>query len=222
MNLYSAALFALVSSFAQANAAVLNFRNLPVGDSTYTLSVEGILVRLGGGLLVSDTCCFGIDSAGAGDIPNLIDGGSGRAEILGLLFDQDVYVDNILISFFGPNDSGTVSIKGSGPAVALHNGANNLGGVIAARSSANFITWTGRNVSDPDLGFSIDSITVRTLPEPSCLIFTAIGTSLILLRRRVSHSTGSRSSRTMRPNKSLILRPDPPRVQAAMTVQPST
>lgn len=192
MKPYSAALLVLLSSFAQANATVLDLRNLPLGVSSYSLTVEGITARLSGALLVSDTCCFGIDSAGAGDIPNLLDGGSGQAEVLGLLFDQDVYVDSILISFFGPNDSGTVSIKGGGPAVPLHDGVNDLGGVIAGRSSANFITWTGRNVSDPDLGFSIDSITVRPIPEPSCLLFMAIGTSLVLLRSRAPHPRSCR------------------------------
>ena len=189
MKPYSAALLVLLSLFAQADATVLNLRNLPLGVSSYTLTVDDITVQLVGGgggsaLLVSDACCFGVDSAGAGDVPNLFDGGSGTAEVLVLLFGQDVFVDSLLISFFGPNDSGTVSIKGTGPAVSLQNGVNDLGGVIAGRSSANFITWTGRNVSDPDLGFSIDSITVRPIPEPSCLLFTAIGTSLVLLRRR--------------------------------------
>ena len=195
MKPYLITFFVLLSSFAKADAAVLDLRNLPLGVSSYSLTVDGITVHLGssGGsaLLVSDTCCFGMDSPGAGDVPNLLDGGSGRAEVLGLLFDQDVFVDSILISFFGPNDSGTVSIKSSGPVVSLQNGVNDLDGLIARRSSANFITWTGRNVSEPDLGFSIDSITVRPIPEPSCLLLAAIGTSLALLRRRSFLSTSS-------------------------------
>ena len=138
---------------------------------------------------MSDNCCFGIDSAGTGDVPNLLDGGSGRAEVLGFVFDQDVFVDSILISFFGPNDSGSASIKGPSPAMSLQNGVNDLGGIIARRSSANFITWTGRNISDPNLGFSIDSITVRPIPEPSCLLLTAIGMPLILRRRRASYTS---------------------------------
>lgn len=177
---------------------VLDLRNLPLGSvSSYSLTVDDITINLGGagggGLFVSDNCCFGIDSDGTGDIPNLLDGGSGRAEVLGFIFDQDVFVDSILISFFGPNDSGSASIKGASPAVSLQNGVNDLGGIIARRSSANFITWTGRNFSDPNLGFSIDSITVRPIPEPSCLLLTAIGTPLILRRRRAAYTPRQKS-----------------------------
>jgi hypothetical protein len=197
MKHFPIALFVFLSSFSQAIAVVLDLRNLPLGVSSYSLTVDDITINLGGagggGLLVSDTCCFGIDSAGTGDVPNLLDGGSGRAEVLGFVFDQDVFVDSILISFFGPNDSGSASIKGSSPAVSLQNGVNDLGGIIARRSSANFITWTGRNISDPDLGFSIDSITVRPIPELSCLLLTAVGTPLILRRRRASYTPRQKS-----------------------------
>ena len=82
MKSYPIAIFIFLSSFAQASAVVLDLRNLTLGVSSYSLTVDNITVRLGGagggGLFVSDTCCFGIDSPGAGDVPNLLDGGSNR------------------------------------------------------------------------------------------------------------------------------------------------
>jgi hypothetical protein len=144
-----------------------DLHNLSPSQATfYHPTLAGIGVRFGvdGGTApaVSTATTFGVDSNGSNDVPTLFDGGSGFAEAMVMLFDQDVFFESVLISQFGTEDSGRLEIKTNNGNVTLTDGLN-IVSLIAAKGSAHYLRWTGVNAPGTGRGFSVDGFTVRLL-----------------------------------------------------------
>lgn len=146
-----------VLAVPSAHAIFIDLRNLT--GTANSASADGVRLSMFGGPFKSTATRFGIDSNSALDAADLVDGGSGSAESLLLLFQPNVYVDSVVISEFGASDAGVFSTKG-GPPIALSNGTVSLGG-FPASSSSHTLAWTGTNVSGGGRGFSIDGFHVR-------------------------------------------------------------
>ena len=181
----AAAISALLGSTAEA--VFIDLRNLPsLPPVAASVSVDGVTVTLPGPGLNSTATTFGIDGSGPNDKADLLDGGNGFGETLAFLFEQEVIVDSVVISQFGPEDVGGVLLKASPfSEVPLVNGVNQLGGVRVGRTSANFIYWRGDNTSDAGLGFSVDGFNVRLVPEPSTAVIFFSSLAGLVARRRL-------------------------------------
>lgn len=174
--------------FAQqqlAQAIFFDLHNLGnIGSSTTTITVDGISLRLTGpSTLVSTSSRFGIDSIGGADAPDLIDGGNGSFEVLSFIFNNnDTYLDSILISEFGGDDVGTISIKSAPNLIPVSSGVNVINNWVS--TSGQSIQWGGTNSPAAGRGFSVDGFTVHLVPEPSTLFL--LGSSLIVCLTRRS------------------------------------
>jgi hypothetical protein len=174
---------------AQARAAVFDLHDLGPLTSSKSITVGGITLSLQSspGILTSSASTFGIDGTGANDAANLIDGGNGAAEKITFIFNPQVVIDSIAISQFDPTDAGTVDVKGAGT-LALHDGVNTIN-LTAGATSANFLQYTGPLTSGVTNGFSLDSITVHTTPEPSSALAVGALATLFTRRRRTLAKT---------------------------------
>lgn len=147
-----------------ARAVFIDLRNVetlhPTNPAAF-VHADDISVLFQGPSLNSTANRFGIDSPGANDKADLLDGGNGFAERLIFLFQQHVIVESIVISEFDTSDAGELAIKSHPSAIALNNGVNELGDIPANRSSAQFVYWRGANDTDTDRGFSVDGFHVR-------------------------------------------------------------
>src|SRR5262245_44672981 len=157
----------LVLCARTSQAVFFDLHNLTPSQATsYHRTLAGIGVQVGvdGGAFpaVSTATTFGIDSTGPNDVPTLCDGGNGFAESMVMLFDQPVFFESVLISQFGPDDSGRLEIKSAANPVSLANGLNTVG-LVADKGSAQFLRWTGVNAPGTGRGFSVDGFTVRLL-----------------------------------------------------------
>lgn len=155
-----------------AHAVFIDLRNVEALHPTTPAAFvhkDGISILFQGLGLNSTPTRFGIDGPGLADKADLLDGGNGFAERLSFLFQQHVIVESIVISEFDPSDAGELAIKSHPSAIALNDGVNELGGIPANRSSAQFVFWRGANDTDSDLGFSVDGFNVR-LNEEKCAL----------------------------------------------------
>jgi hypothetical protein len=126
--------------------------------------------------LISVDDRFGIDSNGAADVSDLIDGGNGFPEQLFFIFNNnDAVLDQVIISQFDAEDAGVLNIKAQGD-FPLANGANLLAGVQVS-TSLHHIRWAGENAPGVGRGFSVDGFVAHVVPEPSSIL---IGVPLAL------------------------------------------
>jgi hypothetical protein len=183
-----------------AHATVFDFHNLGTLSSTKSLTVDNITINLqaSSGILTSTATAFGVDGTGANDAFNLLDGGNGTAENLLFSFNKDVVIDSVTTSLFDGADAGAVDIKGVGN-FPLASGTTAIGQTADATSSNRFL-WSGPLTPSDTNGFSIDSITVHTVPEPASLALSLPAITLLLRRpfgpskalRRISVGSGQR------------------------------
>jgi hypothetical protein len=160
-------LFIALASAEPASAIFFDLRGLtPSTAGTYNLTAGGITATLNGPGMRSGAMTFGVDHPSATDNPLLIDGGGGAsaAESFSILFSQTVLFESIQISQFDPGDAGTFNIK-SGSTINLANGTNAVSQYTGG-FSANFLRWTGDNVSGGTRGFSVDGFSVRLAGVP--------------------------------------------------------
>jgi len=173
------ALFVCASA---AQASTFDFHNLGTGlGFSKSITVDDLTISLqtSNGALTSSAATFGIDAASASDDPSLLDGAGGTADRLSFIFNKNAIVDSITISLLDGADAGTVTVKGNST-LNLSDGVNTIN-QPASFTSANFITYTGPLTAGAANGFSIDSISAHTVPEPASLALLA---PLVLLHAR--------------------------------------
>jgi len=148
-----------------ASASVTN------GGLVATLTAsEGVLNRTTDG--------FGINGIGTDDTDAL-----NLGQYIDVVFDQAVTFSNLNVSSWGVSDAGEVqlgsafdsqgSISGTGD--TAYNFSVDAGVVVRIRSTAG---------SSATNGFSVDSFTVETIPEPAVMGFIGLtGLSLLVTRR---------------------------------------
>ena len=154
------------------------------------------------GVFVSTADRFGIDGAGAADVPDLIDGGNGVPETIGfLLSTQDrnerIVLDSVLISEFDGDDAGTINVKNVPPLIVPLADGLNLLGLPVGQTSGNAIGWAGANSPSATRGFSVDGFNIHVVPEPSSLALVAVGSfgaaGLVLRTRKKTRTVGSQN-----------------------------
>jgi hypothetical protein len=180
---YVLVFLALTGSFvAQQQSAQAIFFDLhglgTIGGPGKTITVNGISLFLDGSpLLFSTSTHFGIDGIGGADVPDLLDGGNGSIEVLHFGFsNNDTLLDSILISDFGGDDAGSISIKSLQSLIPVSNGVNPINALVS--TSGHSIQWGGPNSPAAGRGFSVDGFNVHLVPEPSIAVL--LGCVIIL------------------------------------------
>ena len=134
--------------------------------------------------LISTPATFGIDSTGADDIPDLIDGGNNNLEGFFLSFSQTVFVESVTTSQWDIGiDAATLGVKSQTP-VPLGPGTTTYSNLVAGATSGHKITWSGAMSPGAGRGFSVDSITVRPVPEPGIATLLLLAVLVPWRRRR--------------------------------------
>ncbi len=166
--------FFVVLTPPQTRGATFHLLDMGTGlSSPHVVTVDGIQMTLSdGGVFNSTASSFGIDQSNPSDDPNLIDG----VEILFLIFDQDVFLDSILISNFEGQDNGYLDLK-STATFPLASGIINVGGIRLKAGSTDY------RVGASNGGFSLDQVTVRAVPEPTVLGIALVGLMGLACRR---------------------------------------
>ncbi len=123
------------------------------------------------GINVDGTTCGGLEQSG------LIDGGCTR-ESVAVVFAQDVILNSLRVSSFGPSDVGLVTI-GATTINILSTGTHSLGDTFLSAGSGWSLAFVAGN------GFSFDNFAVTAVPEPLSLLLLGTGlVGLALIRRR--------------------------------------
>jgi hypothetical protein len=143
-----------------------------------------------GGVFNQNVGAFGINAPAAGDVTDQIDGGSGLAESLSVIFDQNVTFTSLGASSIGGSDFFDLTVAG------VLDGSTNqtdfLGGLYVGPLLGTLIT-AGLSIDITHVvgnGFSLDSITVNLpdapVPEPGIfgLVALALGVGGLLRWRR--------------------------------------
>jgi hypothetical protein len=194
----------LLAASASAGPIVFDLRG-GVGSAGQQLDGQGsgAMVTIGGlsaivlhngGVFNQNVGAFGINAPAAGDATDQIDSGSGLAESLSVIFDQDVTFASLGASLIGGSDFFDLTVAG-----VLDNSTNKtevlgglyvsplLGTLIAAGLSID-ITHVAGN------GFSLDSIAVDLpnvpVPEPETFGLVALGLGAGGLLRWRRHALG--------------------------------
>ncbi|MEM1097775.1 MAG: hypothetical protein AAGH92_03190 [Planctomycetota bacterium] len=166
------------------SAAIFNFLVLgPINDRRTELTVDGITLTVGtaSGELTSSSTQFGINGPTPDNEIDLIDSG----ETLGFGWSELVLVDRLFISQLDATDAGFFAVNGgtgSFRSFPLQNGINEIGGVVAGGGT--FLRWTGENLFDGRVGFSLDAIEVRPFPEPVTSVLVVAMLTMAYRRQR--------------------------------------
>jgi hypothetical protein len=164
------------------SGAGVDLDNLSTGSST----VGGLTLTMTlfpGGLFNQTGSAFGINAPGGSDASDELDSGEGFT----FSFSQDVTITSISVSSFGSGNSGTLSF----------NGGSSIGSVtstgLTVINSSVISSGTTLRFESSSGAFSLDSIAVSAIPEPSAYAFLAGMGGLVLAasRRRRTHPATS-------------------------------
>jgi len=179
-------LFTTIAVSQSSAAIIFDFRD--TGNTTAiesgTVLISGLTATLSAnsGVLNQTASSFGINATGSGDATALIDDGAGIAEIFSVQFDQDVILNSATLSLFSAGETAnftfgatTIGITDTGSGSDVFNAPANT--VLTTGQSIS-IAWTAGN------GFSVDSLSVDLVPEPSSTLLLGLGSLALFTRRR--------------------------------------
>lgn len=186
-------LFAMLSCPASAGTILFNLRDTAVIEpldeaASFMLTKSGVTATLtaSAGELNVTTSGFGVNYPGPGDDTDALDGALGL-ESVSVTFDVDVYFESLTLSIFSPGETATLNIA-SFPTVPLSDTGS--GADVFSFSSNNLVS-AGQAVvlaHESGNGFSFDSFSVSTVPEPSSAAIILGGILIgVIPRRRRNH-----------------------------------
>ena len=128
------------------------------------------------GVNVVGTTCNGAEDSAR------IDGGC-AGESIGIIFDQDVYLNTLMVSSFqAGTDEGLILFNRRSLPI-LNTGLQDLGGLYLSAGAPLTVAWVSGG------GYSLDNVTVTRVPEPTTLLLLGSGLIVIAtLRRRLRAS----------------------------------
>ena len=149
----------------QASASVTNNGII----ATFTAS-DGELNRTSSG--------FGVNGAGTDDTDGLNAG-----QYIDFVFDQDVSFVNVSVSSWGASDAGEVQL---GPSFVSQGGITNTGDTVFDFDVIEGATVRVLATADSGAtnGFSFNSFTVDTIPEPAVIGLLGLGSGFMLMTRK--------------------------------------
>ena len=148
-------------------------------ESSGSVTNSGLVVTVtaSDGVLNRTSSGFGVNGAGTDDTDGLNAG-----QYIDLAFNQDVSFENVNISSWGASDAGIVQL---GPLF------DSQGDISTGDTTFGFDVLDGATVrvlatadSGATNGFSMNSFTVDTIPEPAAIGLIGLGSGFMLLTRK--------------------------------------
>ena len=141
----------------------------------------GLVVTLtaSDGVLNRTSLGFGINGAGTDDTD-----GINAGQYIDLVFNQDVSFENVNISSWGASDAGEVQL---GPLFDTQGSLakdDTAFGFDVLKADANVVRILATADSGATNGFSVNSFTVDTIPEPAVIGLLGIGGAYMLLLKK--------------------------------------
>ena len=141
-----------------------------------------VTVSASDGVLNRTSSGFGLNGAGTDDTDGLNAG-----QYIDLVFDQDVSFENVNVSSWGASDAGEVQLGplfDSQGSLAKNDTAFEFDVIKASTHSVRILATADSGATN---GFSVNSFTVDTIPEPAVIGLIGLGSGVMMLlhkRRR--------------------------------------
>ena len=149
-------------------------------QSSATITNSGIIVTLTAseGVLNRTTSGFGVNDSGTDDTDALNQG-----QYIDLVFDQDVTFSNLNVSSWGTSDAGEVQLGASFSSQGAIQGTGDTPYNFQV-NAGNTVRIIATSDTSPTNGFSVDSFTVQTVPEPAVSgLISLCSIALLSIRR---------------------------------------